>query len=517
MLKEKIKNIISWSDCFIPKIMLLFITFSLIHYGLGYQPKFIYTIGIVAFLVFINSVKFLYISFIWIFTIISTIYFPIAILYGSPSFNILASLFYTNKDEAIGFLSLIPYYYYLFSLLILLLGVFCSRLKIKEIKYVSLISCIIFFIILLSTPIKDWSKKNSINILNTGYPEIKFIKEFYFSLSELNKENSKLENLIYQKDDFNPVVDKNKYNTYVMVIGESDRRDLMNFYGFHINNTPFMNSINGVFFTNYTSAAGSTNPSLTNTIAIKGKLSNNIISLANKAGFYTYWLSNQGSLGILDTPIASMGKKANKYHFLKKGDYGNSNNFSNDTGLLPFIKSAINENKKNKLIIIHLMGSHPPACNRTNNYYETFYKSKDISCYIQSIKNTDKLLNTIHHYLTKNHSKWSMMYFSDHGLSYANRNDINELRIMHGNKYRQNFEVPFFITSYDSKENFYIKEKRSAFSFMNLFSEWTGINDKIINKKCHMISNEKCENQNNVINFNNEIINYFDLPIEKNI
>ncbi|HGJ5855489.1 sulfatase-like hydrolase/transferase [Arsenophonus nasoniae] len=346
LIKHFIKNKIANNEYFLPKIILLFITFSFIHCGLGYQAKFIYTIGVVAFLVFINRVKFLYISFVWIFTIISTIYLPIAILYGPPSFNILASLFYTNKDEAIGFLSLIPYYYYLFSLLILFLGIFCSRLKIKKIKYLSSISFIIFFVILLSTPIKDYRKESSINLLNSGYPEMKFIKEFYYSLIELNKENSKLEKLIYQKDDFNPVNSKNKYNTYVMVIGESARRDLMHFYGFHINNTPFMNSINGIFFTNYISAGASTNISLSNTIAIKGNLSNNIVSLANKAGFSTYWLSNQGALGIFDTPIASMGKKANKYHFLKKGDYDNSNNSSNDTGLLPFIKTAINDNKK---------------------------------------------------------------------------------------------------------------------------------------------------------------------------
>lgn len=64
-------------------------------------------------------------------------------------------------------------------------------------------------------------------------------------------------------------------------------------------------------------------------------------------------------------------------------------------------------------------------------------------------------------------------------------------------------------------QNLFIKEKRSALSFMSLFSEWTGINDKIIDKKCHMISNDKCENQNNVINYHNKIINYLEFPIEK--
>ncbi|MFS1538321.1 MAG: sulfatase-like hydrolase/transferase [Candidatus Phlomobacter fragariae] len=82
-------------------------------------------------------------------------------------------------------------------------------------------------------------------------------------------------------------------------------------------------------------------------------------------------------------------------------------------------------------------GKCPSACDRIYNYYETFHKSKDVSCYIQSIKNIDKLLATIHNYLTEKHSKFSMMYFSDHGLSFANKNNINEFRLMHENEYKQ--------------------------------------------------------------------------------
>ncbi|HGJ5868026.1 MAG TPA: hypothetical protein ACHBYN_07195 [Arsenophonus nasoniae] len=129
LIKHFIKNKIANNEYFLPKIILLFITFSFIHCGLGYQAKFIYTIGVVAFLIFINRVKFLYISFVWIFTIISTIYLPIAILYGAPSFNILASLFYTNKDEAIQFLSLIPYYYLFIFFINFIFGNFLFTIK----------------------------------------------------------------------------------------------------------------------------------------------------------------------------------------------------------------------------------------------------------------------------------------------------------------------------------------------------------------------------------------------------
>ena len=38
-------------------------------------------------------------------------------------------------------------------------------------------------------------------------------------------------------------------------------------------------------------------------------------------------------------------------------------------------------------------------------------------------------------------------------------------------------------------------------SFMTLFSQWTGISEKSISQSCSMISNQECENQNTVINF----------------
>ncbi|MDR5615319.1 phosphoethanolamine transferase [Arsenophonus sp.] len=517
MLKDKIKNILSRSDYFIPKLMFLFITFSLVHFGLGYATKPIYTVGIVAFLVSINRLNFLYYLFVIIFSVIAAVYLPASIMYGQPSFNIASSILYTDQNEAKEFISTIPYYYFLVSILIISLSFYSLKFKFNVSKKLRITYLVVFLIILMHSPIKDKHSNDYIDISNSGYPEIKFFKDFYLSIKESNNEQSKVISLISKKDDFNSVKANNKYNTYVLVIGESARRDFMNFYGFKINNTPFMNSINGIFFTNYTSASGSTQLSLTNTLAISGNLSNNVISLAEKAGFHTIWLSNQGSIGIHDSPVASVGKKADKFTFIKKGDSDIENNKKNDNHLLPFIKSAINKTKRNKLVIIHLMGSHPPACARTNDNYDYFYENKEISCYIQSIKDTDNLLATIHEYLIESQSKWTMMYFSDHGLSIIDENNKNKLRLIHNDKYRQNFEVPFFITFYDSKEKIYINAKRSAFSFMTLFSEWTGINDDIINKTCNMISNEKCDNQNKIINFNNEIINYFDLPMQKNI
>lgn len=97
-----------------------------------------------------------------------------------------------------------------------------------------------------------------------------------------------------------------------------------------------------------------------------------------------------------------------------------------------------------------------------------------------------------------------MLYFSDHGLSFID----NQTDLIHGDKTRQNFEVPFFITSSDSTQREIISARRSAMSFMSLFSQWTGISEKSIPQSCTMISNQECEGQNTIINFDKDPMSF---------
>lgn len=50
---------------------------------------------------------------------------------------------------------------------------------------------------------------------------------------------------------------------------------------------------------------------------------------------------------------------------------------------------------------------------------------------------------------------------------------------------------------------------------MTLFSEWIGIQDPKISNHCHMISNDICTDQDTVINFQKEEIDYNSLPEDK--
>ncbi|KMV66844.1 hypothetical protein AI29_16415, partial [bacteria symbiont BFo2 of Frankliniella occidentalis] len=53
----------------------------------------------------------------------------------------------------------------------------------------------------------------------------------------------------------------------------------------------------------------------------KVTVNNNVVALANKAGYDTYWISNQGFFGEYDTPSTVIAMRAKHRYFLKSGDY----------------------------------------------------------------------------------------------------------------------------------------------------------------------------------------------------
>lgn len=75
----------------------------------------------------------------------------------------------------------------------------------------------------------------------------------------------------------------------------------------------------------YIAASGSTQKSLGLTlnrvVDNKPQYQDNFVTLANRAGFQTWWFSNQGQIGEYDTAIASIAKRADEAHFLKNGDF----------------------------------------------------------------------------------------------------------------------------------------------------------------------------------------------------
>ncbi|MBN6710502.1 phosphoethanolamine transferase [Haemophilus haemoglobinophilus] len=268
------------------------------------------------------------------------------------------------------------------------------------------------------------------------------------------------------------------------------RKDYMSTYGYPIETTPFLSAIPGTIFNNYISAAPNTQPSLKNTLYRQTKdnqliYTDNIISLANKANFKTYWLSNQGMFGQYDTIASRIGQQADYFFFTNKGSYDDKNHF--DTALLePFKKALKEKSEKANLIVLHLIGSHPEFCNRLEKQPSEKRFSKEVDCYIETIKQTDHFIATINEILKKNNQSYSVLYFSDHGLSHYK----NKKTLAVGNKYKQNYEVPLIKFSSDDVKREYIQAPKSAFQFMGGFAQWLGIQEKHLQQEQNFFSEE---------------------------
>lgn len=421
--------------------------------------------------------------------ITSIIYYPAGVSYGGPSFGIIASIYETNINETLEYLSSIPNYIYALMCIyffVLISVIYSSKQASKFItsrkkKKTFILIWITLLSYVLIKPINGIIKSKSSDISYSYYFSqsklypLSFYSETVRVVSEYFKQKHFLDRAFDEDSKWDIVSVSPKYKNYILIIGESMRKDYMSLYGYPIKTTPFLDSINGTIFNNYYSAAPNTQPSLQRTLYrqenYKTVYTDNIISLLKLANIKTYWLSNQGKMGEFDTMASRLGVNADYNFFTRDLWYDTEKKF--DTELLPKFKEILEKEKNtNKLIVLHLMGSHPIFCERLPYKVENYFINQQMSCYLESIKYTDKFIEDINKLLIKNNESFSVIYFSDHGLAHKN----DSLHV--SNLYKQDYEVPFIMFSSDSIKRIEINEKQSAFNFMYGFTQWLGIKEK---------------------------------------
>ncbi|WP_185290076.1 phosphoethanolamine transferase [Chryseobacterium lactis] len=259
----------------------------------------------------------------------------------------------------------------------------------------------------------------------------KMIKSVYYHLSDFNTALKIQEDINLIKKNvpvFNIKQVQPGIENVIFIIGESERKQNMSLYGYSKKTTPYTDQEAGnmMIYDKAVSPAGITNLSVPLILSSihpdefryhYDKLSYNIINLANQAGYNSFWISTQQSAkGI--TAIASMAKN-------KKWVNGY------DEVIIPELKNVI-QNKDNKFIVFHIMGSHPNPCNRLP---ET-WKSGDLDCYDSSIKYTDYVMRDI--FSTLKNTNSVVIYASDHGLK------IQGDKLLHVDS-KESTQVPFFV------------------------------------------------------------------------
>ena len=323
-----------------------------------------------------------------------------------------------------------------------------------------IITTIIFYSILLlifigGSRILDKNQKNSkflkfFSFLWIILPALFFIKHkyisnkgggftiknvFYHSTDFLAAQALKqeIEEIKNTKVDFDLIkTDEQPIENIVILIGESVRKQNMSLYSYQRDTTPIEASEkeNMLLYQNAYSPAAITNisvPIVLSNLDISNykrelrKLSDNVVNTANHLNYNTFWYSTQGGAqGI--TAIASFAKNKK---FLN----------GYDEAVIPYLKDALKDSSPKKLIVLHINGSHPYACDKYPPK-EAVWKGGIDECYDNSIRYTDKLIGQIFELLKDKNS--ALVYFSDHG-------QIKENEVYKHGDYREAVQVPYFV------------------------------------------------------------------------
>ncbi|MEQ4622800.1 phosphoethanolamine transferase [Providencia vermicola] len=443
------------------------------------------------------------------------------------SSSIAETFINTNSSETVGMLSYNKYYvlFYLVVFTVYFLSIHkCAKYLNRK---VTLASFGLFCVYLAAVPAYYsalFAKQDSYLLLGEQY----LSHTPFYNASALirnlyeNRGIRKISSHVvkYQYDKKQPDAD-----IYVLIIGESVRRDHLSLYGYEYDTTPNLNRRKQqmlVFQQAYSPAPVtilSVPVSLSNIsfsqMQDKQHYADNIIALANHAGFETYWISNQGKTNKKTSVISSIASMAKHKKWNEFVGY--------DEEILDYVEHAINteldDSKKKKLIVLHTYGSHEPSCNRfPEEEYQAFSEQEDDNCYDSSIAYTDKFIDKILQQLEGKSA--SVMYFSDHALQRLDSD--NQIHYHHGvnSPRREAYEIPLFIWYSPNATRPELNEQvlHQPYSTANnywLMSDWLGIQQKAA-KAClsplrHCYQPQK---EINMIDGNRNLLNLKTLPSE---
>lgn len=205
----------------------------------------------------------------------------------------------------------------------------------------------------------------------------------------------------------------------IIVIGESANRDMMSAFNssYSKDTTPWEKASRGkngfIFFdnsfANFPNTVMAVTQALTSSNQYNGiplKDSIDLLDVAHKAGYHTYWLSLQNKSTVSDAGITVLANRADTIKWIH----------GHDEAVLSELKNI--PPTENNFIIIHLNGSHFRYDRRVP---QEFIEKNNLAVesktdwYNTSLQYTDCVLKEIYHYGKESLHMQAMVYFSDHG------------------------------------------------------------------------------------------------------
>ena len=336
---------------------------------------------------------------------------------GSIDMLALRAVFETNFNEAKEFVIHLSNAKSLTFVSILLLSSFflLKNMLSEKVKREDRPALFLIFVIglIASLRVCDKYKPTVVRIIKSyGY----YTQEKEFAIKCFSQRKSfdygQIQSLVFDKGN----------KTYVVVIGESATRGHLGLYGYGRDTTPKLNEIKQdlYIFDKVTSAHCQTFAVLQEALTFDNFAQGDVISFFQKAGFKTFWLSNQFGGGEWNNIVAIIGNQADVSFFVSQRETKATGGLYFDELLIKPFKKALKDPAPKKIIFVHLLGSHSGYDNRYPTKFDIFRddssKINQTVCeYDNSIAYTDFILWRLISLLKEKNENSYLLYLSDHG------------------------------------------------------------------------------------------------------
>jgi heptose-I-phosphate ethanolaminephosphotransferase len=480
-------------------VALLFILIS------DYKKKIFFALNIILLIVY-NFTILLDIYHIYIFgTALQSSTFLIIF---NTNFKESSEFLYSFNDRFITSTLLSTVFFLIFQIFINIKFLKSGFLRFK----IKLPLIVVLFLLFSSYKIRSNTILHKISVAFRDYlKEVQFLKESYF-----DKEGGVFSNVIHSSGEEKEV--------YVLIIGESTTRNKMSIYDYYRETNPLLEKIEEELFVykDVISPHTHTIPSLekiltlaTNTNESNRKYDGSIIQLYNKAGFETFWLSNQYPVGIFETQTTLLTKSSHNTTFVNNPSTSNGT-YSLDENLFKPLDLALDKKTNKKFIVLHLIGTHLAYDMRYREDFKKFtdipktkYNSKKahriINDYDNAVLYNDFVVNEIISKVKKTNSKSYVLYVSDHGEDVYESSNKAFHEETEGTKHM--YDIPFILwvsKSIKEDKNFVFDVNRpySSENIIHTLSNLSNINfdqfkpsksivNKLFLRKKRVIHNKK--------------------------
>jgi len=246
---------------------------------------------------------------------------------------------------------------------------------------------------------------------------------------------------------------------YVLVIGESSRRDRWQLFGYDRATNPELSRMKNLVLIPRMLASWPESITAIPLVLTRKPITStspewheaSILRAVQEAGFETYWISNQLAIGKFDSPVSTYAYEAQHVEWLNHASWTAPGSYDED--LVRPLRDALKDSDKDLFIVLHMMGSHLSYDFRYPASYRHFRPTlsehgtntpdgeRMYNSYDNTILYTDHVLARIIGVLRDSKAVTAMWFLSDHGETLPTPTCD---KAGHGIGSRYEFQVPAF-------------------------------------------------------------------------